>query len=142
MRCIGRARVIERRLHRHHHFVVVAVIAAFNLDDLFAAGRGAGDAQCIHRGFGTRVREAPERKPVASRQQFGHLGVARARGYEEGAVVKLSRNSLAHRRVHMACKQGPEAHVVVDIAIAVDVDRPVLLRAGKHDRIRVVILKT
>ena len=120
----------------------MAVITTLDLDDLLAPGGGAGDAQRIHRRLGARVRKAPEREAVASGQQLGHFGIARAGRDEEGAVIELGRDGLAHRRVHVARKECPETHVVVDVSIAVDVNRPVVLRAGEHDRIRVVILKT
>src|SRR5262249_47560117 len=43
--------------HREHHAVVMAVVRALDLADGIPAGGRAGDANRVHRGFGTRVRE-------------------------------------------------------------------------------------
>ena len=42
-RRVGRTSLVERGLHRDHHFVVMTVVTAFDLHDLFAAGERLGD---------------------------------------------------------------------------------------------------
>ena len=119
----------------------MAVIATFDLDNLVAARCSTCNAQRVHRGFGARVGEAPQREAVTRREQLGHFGVAWARGDKQCSVIELSRHGLAHGGVHVAGEQRAKAHVVVHVAIAVDVNRPVLLGASQHDRVRVVVLK-
>ena len=119
----------------------MAVIAAFDLDDFVTACCSACNAQRVHRGFGARVGETPQREAVTRREQLGHFGVAWARRDKQCSVIELSRHGLAHRWVHVAGEQRAKAHVVVHVAVAVDVDRPILLGASQHNRIRVVVLK-
>ena len=45
------SRLIERRLVRNHHFVVVAVIPAFDLDNFVSTRNTTSKSNCIHRGF-------------------------------------------------------------------------------------------
>ena len=46
-----RPRLIKRRLVRNHYFIVVAVIPAFDLDDLVSTCDTTSKPNCIHRGF-------------------------------------------------------------------------------------------
>ena len=55
----GRGRVdvadeLARRLDRDEHIVVVAVVAALELEDLLAAGVATRDADGVHRRLGAR----------------------------------------------------------------------------------------
>ena len=61
------ARADQRRIRRHaeHQGVVVAVVAALDLDDDVAAGGGAHQARGLQRRLGAGVAEAPERQPEA-----------------------------------------------------------------------------
>ena len=86
---VGRAGLVERRLHRDHHLVVVAVVAALDLDDAVPAGRALGDADGVHRRLGAGVGEAPHRQAVAVAEQLGDLGVELARRDVQRAVVEL-----------------------------------------------------
>ncbi len=138
---VGRAGLADRRLHRDHHLVVVAVIATFDLDDLVAAGDTAGDANGVHRRLGAAVGEPPHRQLVASGKHLGDVGVQLARRHEERAVVELALDRAAHDRVAVAGEQRAEAHVEVDVAIAVDVFHPRRLGATDHDRMRIVGLE-
>ena len=88
-RRVGRSGLVQRRLHRDHHLVVVAVVAALDLDDLVPAGGALGDPDGVHRRLGAGVGEPPHRQPVAVPQQLGDVGVELARRDVEGAVVEL-----------------------------------------------------
>ena len=103
---------------------MVAVVAALDLDDLVATGQTTSDADGIHRRLGAAVGEPPHRKVVASGEHLGDVGVQLARRDEEGAVVELAVDRAAHDRVAVAGEEGAEAHVEVDVAIAVDVFHP------------------
>ena len=140
-RRVRRAGLVDRRLHRDHHLVVVAVVAALDLDDLVPARRPLGDADGVHRRLGAGVGEAPHRQPVAVAEQLGDLGVELARRDEQRAVVELRLHGVAHGRVHVAGEQGAEAHVVVDVLVAVDVDHPRAGGVADDDRVRVVGLE-
>ena len=141
VRCIGRTRQLERRLHRDHHLVVMAVIAALDLGDAVAPGGATSEADGVHRRLRTRVGEPPHRQPVAVTQQFGDLGVEFARGDVEGAVAELRLDRGAHDRVHVPGEQGAEAHVVVGVLVAVDVDHRRPGGVANDDRMRVVGLE-
>ena len=140
-RHVGRARLVDRRLHRDHHLVVVAVVTALDLDDLVPARRPLGDADGVHRRLRAGVGEAPHRQAVAVTEQLGDLGVELARRDEQRAVVELRLHGVADRRVHVAGEQGAEAHVVVDVLVAVDVDHPRAGGVADDDRMRVVGLE-
>ena len=140
-RGVGGPGGVERWLHRDHHLVVVAVVAALDLDDPVPARGPLGDADGVHRRLGAGVGEAPHRQPEAGRQQLGDLGVELARRHVEGAVVELGLHGGAHRRVHVAGEQRPEAHVVVDVLVAVDVHHAGAGGVAHDDRVRLVGLE-
>ena len=133
---------MERRLHRHHHLVVVSVVTTFHLDDLVSTCCRTRDADRIHRRFSSRVGEAPHRQAVSLGEHLGHLGVAFARGDEQRAITQLRLDCGLDRGVTVTDEQGAEAHVVVGVAIAVDVLHPRTLGAAHHQRVRVVGLET
>ena len=64
----------------------------------------------------------PHREAVALAEEFGDFGVEFARRDVERAVVELRFDGPADRGVHVAGEQRAEAHVVVDVLVAVDVD--------------------
>ena len=65
---VGRPGVVGLRVDRHLHRVVVAVVAALDLDDPLAPGRGPHQVQGGHRGLGAGVGETPQRQPEAAGQ--------------------------------------------------------------------------
>ena len=138
---VGRAGGVEGRLHRHHHLVVVAVVAALDLHDLVPAGHAAGDADGVHRRLGAGVGEAPHAQAVALDELLGDVGVGLARGDEEGAGVELLLDGLAEDGVDVAGEEGAEAHVHVEVAVAVDVLEPRALGLRSHDGVRLVGLE-
>ena len=109
------------RDHREHHGVVVAVVRAFDLHDVVAAGRGAGDPDRVHRRLGPRVGEPHLLEPEAAaellRERDRDLG---GRG-EVGAGARGAVDRLDDLRVGVADDHAPEAVVVVDPLPPVDV---------------------
>ena len=80
----------------------MAVIAALELDDPIAAGRGPRDAHRAHRRFGARADEADALDRRHQRADaFAELDFERARRAEAGAVARGGRQRLhqAARRV-------------------------------------------
>ena len=123
--------------HRHHHGVVMAVVAALDLEQHVAAGVGAHQAHGVERLLGARVAEPPQRQAEALLQVLGRddrllrrLGEVRA----PSDAVGHGRHDLGMR---VADGHRPVAVVEVDVLVAVDVDhlRPVAL--GQVDRVRV-----
>ena len=129
------------RLHRDHDLVVVAVVAALDLDELVPPGDAAGDPDGVHRRLGAGVGEAPHGEAVALGQQLGDVGVGLAGGDEERAVVELLLDGGPHLRVAVPGEQRAEAHVEVDVVVAVDVLEPRRLGPLGHDRVGVVGLE-
>ena len=70
-RPVGRSDLVRVRQHRHLHRVVVAVVAALDLDDQVATGGRAHQVHRVHRRLGAGVGEAPQRQPVAAGQLVG-----------------------------------------------------------------------
>jgi hypothetical protein len=119
----------------------MTVVAAFDLHDLVPAREGPGGPDGVHGGLGAGVGEAPQRQAEALRQQLGHLGVQLARRDVERAVGELGLDGLDDERVQVPHEQGAEAHVEVDVAVAVQVLQPGALGPGGHDRMGVVELE-
>jgi len=115
------AELVDGAEDRHEHRVVVAVVAAFELDDEVAAGGGAHQMDRIHRRFGPGVVEPPLGQPETLREKFrdrhdvgGRLGKVRA-----------LRDALLHGThdgwVRVSDDVGPVTGVEVDVTIAVHV---------------------
>ena len=119
----------------------MAVIAAFDLDDLFATSGTTCNADGVHGGFGAAVGETPHRQAVASAEHLGDFRVGLAWRDEQGAVVELPLDSRTNRWVTVTREQRPETHVVVGVAIAVDIFHPAALSAAHHNGMRVIGLK-
>ena len=79
---------------RHLHRVVVAVVAALDLDDQVAAGDRAHQVDGVHRRLGAGVGEPPQRQPEAARQL---LGDRRSRPRSAGRSGCPARTRVAHR---------------------------------------------
>ena len=121
MRVPRRARVLGIRVHADLHGVVVAVVRALDLDDARAAGLGAHEMDRVHRRFGARVAEAPQRQPEPARE----LGRDRDEILGRLGEVRAERDPLLHRRarsrVRVADEHRAEPVVQVDVLGAVDV---------------------
>ena len=71
VRRVGGADVLGLGQHRDLHRVVVAVVAALDLDDEVAAGDGAHQVDRVHGGLGAGVGEAPLGEAEAAGQLLG-----------------------------------------------------------------------
>ena len=137
-RRVRRAGLRDRRLHRDHHLVVVAVVATLDLHQLVPARHAPRHADGVHRRLRARVGEAPHRQAVALGQQLGHVGVGLAGGHEQRAVVELLLDRGPDLRMAVTGEQRPIAHVEVDVVVAVHVLQPGGLSPLGHDRVRLV----
>ena len=79
------------RFHTDGDGIVAAVIAAFHLDDLAAAGGGARQAQGVHGDFRTAVAEADHIHRVARADFVGQFQFHAVRHPEEGAEFAAAR---------------------------------------------------
>ena len=71
VRRVGRADVLGLGQHRDLHRVVVAVVAALDLDDQVAPGERAHQVDGVHRGLGAGVGEPPQRQAEPTDQLVG-----------------------------------------------------------------------
>ena len=100
----------------------MAVVAALELDDLLAAGGGAGQADSAHRGFG-----AGAHKPDAldRRHQrpnpLAELDLQFGRRPETGSVLGHGGQNSEQPARCVAVDERPPRHDVVDVVIAVDI---------------------
>ena len=140
-RCVRGTGEVERRLHRDHHLVVMAVIAAFDLDDLRATRVAARGADRVHRRLGAAVRESHEVEAEPLDEQLRDVRVALARRHVQRAVLELLLDRLDHHGMAMTREQRAVAHVEVDVAVAVDVLEPGPLGSTGDDGIGVVELE-
>ena len=138
---IGRAGLVERWLHRHHDFIVVSVVAAFDLHDAIASGEGPSGADGVVGGFGAGVGEAPHRQLEPVAQEFSDVGVVGTRGDKQRAPGDLLVQGLGQDRVAVTAEQGAVAHVEVDVVVPVEVDEVTGVGVGRNHRVGVVGLK-
>ena len=131
-----RAELIEVVVHRHHHRVVMAVIAALDLHDAVAAADRAHQMHRVHRRLGAAVAEPPERKPEPRREVLGHRDRVIGRLRE----VRTQRDATLHgvddRRMRVADEHHAVAAVQVDVLGAVDVPHPRALAVAHPHRAR------
>ncbi len=117
----GRAGVVERRVHRELHVVVVAVVRALDLDDLRSAGRGAHEVDRVHRRLGAGVAEPPPGQTEPAGELLGHDDRVGHRLRE----VRSERDPVGDRPhdrgVGVTDEHHAEAGVQVDVLGAVDV---------------------
>src|SRR5262249_19740208 len=118
-RLVPGPRVFLVRGHGDLHRVVVAVIAALDLDDQVPAGARAHQADGVHGGFRARVGEAPARQAEPP-GQFGRDGDGvRCRLGEVGAFPGLTCYCSHDGGVRVAGQGGAVAAVQVDVLVAV-----------------------
>ena len=108
----------------------MAVVAAFELDDLAATGSATGQADGTHPGFGTATDQAHH---VHAGHQFQNLFGQFHFAFGGRAKRKPFRgcflNGLQHRRVAVAQNHGTPGADVIDIALAIGVPEMGTLRA-------------
>ena len=123
---------VDRDLDR----VVMAVVAALDLDDQVAAGDRAHQVHGVHRGLGAGVGEPPQRQPEPAGQLLGdHDRGARGLG-EVGAERGLGANRLHDRGVAVPGQRHAVPAVQVDVLVAVDVVDLGALAVAEPDRLR------
>ena len=91
------------------------------MQDLVAAGGGAGDAAGVHGHFRAAGAEAHHFHRIALADFFGKLPFLFVRHAKGGALVQFLFDSFDDRGMAMPGHQRAEAQVVVDIFVAVDV---------------------
>ena len=123
------------------HVVVVAVVAALELDDLLAAGVAARDADGVHRRLGARVAEAHEIGAEALLDLLGQRDAVLDRERVAGAVRDAVLERLGQDRVRVAGGEDAEGHVEVDVLVAVRIADARAARIGHEQRVRVVGLE-
>ena len=109
------------RLHADQRGVVQSVIAAFELDDLVAAGGGAGQADGMHGGFGPAVAEAHHLHWKALADFFRKLPFHVMRHAEHGARAQPLLNRFHHRGMAVSGHERAEAQVVIDVVVAIEI---------------------
>ena len=115
-----------------------AVVSAFELHDLVAAGSGAGQADGVHGRFRTAVAEAHhlDRKAVAD--FFGQLPLHVVGHAEHGAGAEAFFDGLHDRGMAMSGHERAEAQVVIDVFVAVEVAEFAALSFFHKNRIGIV----
>ena len=132
---------IARWLDADQHVVVVPVVAAFELDDLLAAGEAARHPDGVHRRLGARVAEADLVGSEATLQLLRHEDLILDREGEGGADRRASLDRLDEGGVRVAGGQHPERHVEVEVLVAVGVPHPGAAALADEERVRVVGLE-
>src|SRR6202012_2561049 len=105
----------------HLHRVVVAVVAALNLDDQVPAGDRAHQVDGIHRGLGAGVAEPPLRQAEPAGQLFGHGDRVLGRLGKVGTAPDLLLHGAHDGRVGVPGQRGTVAAVQVDVGVPVHV---------------------
>ena len=126
------------RLHADQGRVVQAVIAAFELEDLVAAGCCASEANGVHRGFGAAGAEADHLDREALADFFRKLPFHVVRHAEHGAGGEPLLDGLHHRGMAVTRHQSAEAQVVIDVVVAVEIAEVRALPFFHEDRIGIV----
>ena len=135
---LGRSRGPAVRVGSHGdlHRVVVAVVAALDLDDQVPAGDRAHEMDGVHGGFGPGVSESPAGQSEAA----GELGRDRDRVLgrlgEVGTEAGLGADGVDDGGMGVAGQGGAVAAVQVDILVAVDVVDLRALAVAQPDRLR------
>ena len=126
--------------HADQHRVMHAVIAAFHLDDLVAAGEAAGEADGVHRDLGAAGAEADLVHGEALADLVGEVELEGVRHAVHGSGLEALLDCFHHGGMAMAGHERAEAEVEVDVFVAVeivdvgafgvlDVERPGLIAA-------------
>ncbi len=118
---LARADLVGLGQHRHLHRVVVAVIAALDLDDQVAPGQRAGQVDRVHGGLGAGVGEPPQRQVEAPGQLAGDPDRVLGRLGEVRSAPHPVADRLDDRRMRMPGDGSAVAAVHVDVLVAVDV---------------------
>ena len=102
----------------------MAVVAAFELDDLFAASGPARQADGAHTGFGTRTDQANHVQAGHELDDFfGQLHLALGGCAETEAFQQRFLHRFHHSRVAVAQDHGAPGADVVDVLLAVGIPK-------------------
>ena len=127
---------LGRRIEADFGIVIGAVIGAFALGDLRAAGKRARGLQRHHHRLGAGIGETDLfHRPQARRQQFGQFDLGLGRHAERRSQRELSGCGFNQPRMRMAMDQRGKIIDTVDIFVAVDVKDPAALAPRRIDRI-------
>ncbi len=132
---------LARRLDADQHVIVVAVVAALELDDLLAAGVAPRDANGVHGGLGAGVAEADEVGAESGPDLLGQRDPVLDRERVAGAVGDPVLERLGQEWMRVSGGQDAEGHVEVDVLVAVGVPDAAAARIGHEGRIRVIDLE-
>ena len=104
----GAAIFVGLGFHAHHSGIVHTVVAAFHLDDLFAAGEAACQANGVHSGFRAAVGKAHLLYRITFTDLRRQLAFQLMRHAKHGPFVQTFLHRLDHMRIAMPCHQGAE----------------------------------
>ena len=125
--CLRHARRIAEAERRdaapglHEQAVAVAVVAAIELHDDIAAGRGTREPDRRHRRLGAGVHEAHALEPRRLRHQLPEVDLARRERAEGGPALRGTFDRRDNLRVRVTQDERPERRHVVDVARALGV---------------------
>src|SRR5438445_368028 len=114
----------------------MAVVAALELDDLFAPGRAARETDGRHRRLGARIDHAQhfDRRNQA-RDLLGHAHFHRAWRAERQTRARGLDHGGAHLRMVVACNHRSPRADVVDVALAFDIPQVGAVRVIGEERL-------
>ena len=116
--------------------VDVAVVRAGELQELRAAGDGAGEADRAHRSLGAGRRHAQHlHARHAPADLVGEVDLGDRRRAERRPALRGVDDRRDDLRVRVAMDEGPPRADPVDVAVVVDVDELGALRAVDEDRV-------
>jgi len=138
-RSFGIAVILSFGLNANKSGIVQAVVAAFELQDLFAAGGGTRDAAGVHGDFGSARAEANHFDGVALADFFGKFPFLIVRHAESGATMKFLFDSFYHGGMTVASHQRTETQVVVNVFVAIEIVNTAALSILDKNRIRLVM---
>ena len=118
--------------------IVQSVISTFKLHDLVASGRGAGQANSVHGSFRATVAKTKHLDRKTLTDFFGQLPLHVVRHAEHGASRKTLFDCFHHGRMAMPGHESPEAQVVIDVFVSIEIAKPAALCVLHKDRIGIV----
>src|SRR5690348_7176349 len=136
---VGIAVVFGLGLHADESGVVEAVIAAFEFQDFFAAGRGTSDAAGVHGDFRAARTEANHLDGITLADFFGEFPFLIV-GHAEGrAAVKFLLNSFDHGGMAMAGHERAKTKIVINVFVAIEIVNAAAFSVFYENRIRLVM---
>ena len=138
---VDRAHRLTVGLDADQQLVVVAVVAALELDDLGAPGEATRHPQGVHGGLGPGVAEAHGIDPEAALQLLRQGDSVLGREGEAGAIRHPALQGLGQDRMGVAGGKHPEGHVEVDVLVAIGIPDARAAAIGHEERIRLVGLE-